>query len=310
MTTIPIVDGGRLRPAGACRLGTRRRAPLRALAGRRWIILATIIASAHLGAARSACAQAAPPPTRWKSNEMNRPRPTEITPPAQALPVPAPSDAIVLFDGRDLSQWELVRGGAADWKVERGYMEVVNGPGAIDPKWPGTGSIRTKESFGDMQLHVEWASPNPPRGVAQDRGNSGVYLMGRFEVQVLDSYQRADTYADGQAGAIYGQYPPLANPTRPPGEWQAYDIFFRAPRYTADGTLTELPRVTVSLNGIVVQNNEVLRGARSAQNGAPPVTQGPLQLQEHHHPVRYRNIWVRRIPERPEPGPDYVPSPS
>jgi hypothetical protein len=283
------------------------RAPGTPIAGR-GVIVAAILASAHLGATSSS-AQVTSPPTRWKSNEINRPRPAEIAPPAQSLPVPAPSDAIVLFDGRDLSQWELVRGGPADWKVEKGYMEIVNGPGPVDLKLPGTGSIRTKESFGDMQLHVEWASPNPPRGVAQDRGNSGVYLMGRFEVQVLDSYQRTDTYADGQAGAIYGQYPPLANPTRPPGEWQAYDILFRAPRYAPDGTLTEAPRVTVILNGIVVQNNEVLRGARSTTNGAAPVIQGPLQLQEHHHPVRYRNIWVRRLAERAEPGPDYVPSP-
>ena len=275
----------------------------------RAIIIVAIIASAKLGAAALG-AQATSPATRWKSNDINRPRPAEITPPAQSLPAPAPSDATVLFDGRDLSQWELVRGGPADWKVENGYMEIVNGPGPIDLKLPGTGAIRTKESFGDVQLHVEWASPNPPRGVAQDRGNSGVYLMGRFEVQVLDSYQRADTYADGQAGAIYGQYPPLSNPTRPPGEWQAYDILFRAPRFAADGMLTEAPRVTVILNGIVVQNNEVLRGVRSAQNGVAPVTQGPVQLQEHHHPVRYRNIWVRRLPERAEPGPDYVPSPA
>ena len=274
----------------------------------RLLLLATI--SAALIGARELPGQVAPPPSRWKSNDISRPRPPEITPPAQSLPVAAPSDAVILFDGRDLSQWELVRGGAADWKVENGYMEVVNGPGAIDPKWPGTGAIRTRESFGDMQLHVEWASPNPPRGVAQDRGNSGVYLMGRYEVQVLDSYQRADTYADGQAGAIYGQYPPLANPTRPPGEWQAYDILFRAPRYGADGMLTEAPRVTVILNGIVVQNNEVIRerGHVSPAQAALPA-QGPLQLQEHHHPVRYRNVWVRRLPERPEPGPDYVPSP-
>ena len=272
------------------------------------LIVASLISS--MAGARPVAAQAAPVPSRWKSNEINRPRPPEIAPPAQALPIAAPSDAVVLFDGRDLSQWELVRGGPADWKIENGYMEVVNGPGVINLKLPGTGSIRTRESFGDIQLHVEWASPNPPRGVAQDRGNSGVYLMGRYEVQVLDSYQRADTYADGQAGAIYGQYPPLANPTRPPGEWQAYDILFRAPRYAADGTLTEAPRVTVILNGIVVQNNEVIRDrAHISPAAAALPMQGPVQLQEHHHPVRYRNVWVRRIPERPEPGPDYAPSP-
>ncbi|CAN5522493.1 hypothetical protein BH09GEM1_BH09GEM1_25230 [soil metagenome] len=273
-----------------------------------WSGLAVASLMGVLAGARPVAGQAAPAPPRWKSNEMNRPRPAELTPPAQALPLAAPSDAIVLFDGRDLSKWELVRGGPADWKVENGYMEVVNGPGVIDPKLPGTGAIRTKEAFGDMQLHVEWASPNPPKGVAQDRGNSGVYLMGRYEVQVLDSYQQADTYADGQAGAIYGQYPPLANPTRPPGEWQAYDILFRAPRYAPDGTLTDAPRVTVILNGIVVQNNELIRErARISPAAAALPMQGPIQLQEHHHPVRYRNVWVRRIPERPEPGPDYAP---
>jgi hypothetical protein len=246
-------------------------------------------------------AQVGGAPSGWRPNDMNRPRPAAVTPPPQSLPAPAPADAIVLFDGRDMSAWELVRGGPVDWKVENGYVEVVNGPGEIRPASPGTGAIRTKQQFGDIQLHLEWASPNPPRGVAQDRGNSGVMLMGRYEVQVLDSYQRSDTYADGQAGAIYGQYPPLANATRPPGEWQSYDIVFRAPRYGADGTLTEAPRVTVIHNGIVIQNNEVLQArGGNAQNAARPTT-GPLQLQDHNHPVRYRNIWVRPLATRAEP---------
>jgi hypothetical protein len=253
-------------------------------------------------AASGLSAQTAPPQSGWSRNDMNRPRPPAVAPAPQSLPIPAPADAIVLFDGRDMSRWELVRGGAVDWKVENGYVEVVNGPGEIRPAFPGTGAIRTKEQFGDVQLHLEWATPNPPQGVAQDRGNSGVMLMGRYELQVLDSYQRTDTYADGQAGAIYGQYPPLANASRAPGEWQSYDVVFRAPRYGPDGTLTEAPRITVIHNGIVIQNNEVLRaGGGNPQNPAAPATTGPLQLQDHNRPVRYRNIWIRRLAARPEP---------
>jgi hypothetical protein len=246
--------------------------------------------------------QTAPPPSGWGRNDMNRPRPPVVTPPPQSLPAPAPADALVLFDGRDMSRWELVRGGPVDWKVENGYVEVVNGPGVIRPAFPGTGAIRTKEQFGDIQLHLEWAAPNPPEGVAQDRGNSGVMLMGRYELQVLDSYQREDTYADGQAGAIYGQYPPLANATRPPGEWQSYDVVFRAPRYAPDGAISEAARITVIHNGIVIQNNEMLRtGGGNPQNPPSPITTGPLQLQDHNRPVRYRNIWIRRLADRPEP---------
>jgi hypothetical protein len=266
-----------------------------------------LLAAAAIAIALGCCGLAsgqATPPAGWRANDLSRPRPPEVAPPAQALPAAAPADAVVLFDGRDLSKWELVRGGAPDWRVEKGYVEVVNGPGAIDPARPGTGAIRTKEKFGDVQIHLEWASPNPPRGVAQDRGNSGVYLMGRYELQVLDSYRRADTYADGQAGAIYGQLPPLANPTRPPGEWQAYDIVFRAPRFGEGGVVVEPPRLTVLLNGIVVQNNEMLRDRGGPQNPAG-IGQGPLQLQEHNHPVRYRNVWVRPLPVRADPPSDY-----
>jgi hypothetical protein len=214
---------------------------------------------------------------------------------------PAPSDAIVLFNGRDLSAFTTANGAPATWKVENGYMEVA----------PRTGSIQTKESFGDMQLHLEWASPNPPNGVGQDRGNSGVIIMGRYEVQVLDSYQRSDTYADGQAGAVYGQYPPLVNATRPPGEWQSYDILFRRPRFRPDGTVQEPARITVMHNGILVQNNEIIFGPTSP---VPPyryvahADELPFSLQDHSHPVRYRNIWVRKIQQRPDPAPGYIPS--
>ena len=265
------------------------------------LVSITFVTTAICVGATELFAQVQPAESGWPRNDMNRPRPPVVTPAQQSLPVPPPADAIVLFDGRDMSGWELVRGGPVDWKIENGYVEVVNGPGEIRPASPGTGSIRTREQFGDIQLHIEWASPNPPQGVAQDRGNSGVYLMGRYELQVLDSYGREDTYADGQAGAFYGQLPPLANASRPPGEWQAYDVIFRTPRYAADGTLTEAARVTVIHNGIVIQNNEVLRTGGGGQNAANPLVTGPLQLQDHNRPVRYRNIWVRKLAPRPAP---------
>ncbi|MBW3628006.1 MAG: DUF1080 domain-containing protein [Gemmatimonadetes bacterium] len=241
-------------------------------------------------------------PSIWRRHDLNRTRPPAITPPGPTVSAPAPSDAIVLFNGRDLSAFTRASGAPAAWKVENGYMEVA----------ARTGSIRTKESFGDMQLHLEWASPNPPNGVGQDRGNSGVIIMGQYEVQVLDSYQRADTYADGQAASLYGQYPPLVNATRPPGEWQSYDILFRRPRFRPDGTVQEPARITVMHNGILVQNNEVLFGPTAP---VPPyryvahADELPFTLQDHSHPVRFRNIWVRKIQERPEPAPGYIPSP-
>ena len=146
---------------------------------------------------------------------------------------PLPRDAVILFDGTNLDAWQTPEGGPARWKVTDGFMEVA----------PGTGPIETKAKFGDVQLHVEWASPNPPVGKGQDRGNSGIFLMGVYELQVVDSYH-ADTYADGQAGRLYGQYPPLANASRPPGEWQTYDIAFRRPRFDSGGKLLEPARFT------------------------------------------------------------------
>lgn len=236
---------------------------------------------------------------RWKQHEMDRPRPQAVTPASLSLPVPAPPDAVVLFDGTDLSQWEAPDGSTAPWKVENGYFEVA----------PGTGTIQTKGEFGDVQLHVEWASPATPRGTGQDRGNSGIMLMGgRYEVQVLDSYN-AETYADGQAAALYGQYPPLFNASLPPGQWQSYDIYFRRPRFNEDGSLAEPARVTVVHNGILVQNNEELEGQTAWLKTLPYEAHpdaGPLQLQDHGSPVRFRNIWLREIPERPAPDPSYA----
>jgi Domain of Unknown Function (DUF1080) len=205
----------------------------------------------------------------------------------------APKDAVVLFDGANLDAWQTPEGRPAGWKVKEGFLEVV----------PGTGPIQTKAQFGDIQLHAEWAAPDPPVGKGQDRGNSGIFLMGQFEIQVIDSY-RADTYADGQVGSIYGQYPPLFNAARPPGQWQTYDIAFRRPRFDTSGKLLEPARVTVFLNGIVVQNNEEPWGQTGWLEPIaydPTVLRGPIQLQDHSHPVRFRNIWLRTLPERLAP---------
>jgi len=237
------------------------------------------------------------PGSKWRVHDIDRPHPKVITPwtsSTQAAPGRAPSDAIVLFDGQDLSKWqkqpEPKDGGKvidAKWKVENGYMEVT----------PDTGSIITREKFGDIQLHVEWASPKQVTEKSQGRGNSGVMFMGRYEIQVLDSYNNI-TYADGQAGAIYGQYPPLVNPALPPGEWQTYDIVFEAPRFEGDKVVTPA-YFTVLFNGVLVQNHMASLGAtrhRQVATYAPHAPEGPLLLQNHGgNPVRFRNIWVRRL---------------
>lgn len=228
--------------------------------------------------------------TRWTIHDTSRPRPPIITAGTASTQDKAgapPSDAIVLFDGTDLSKWETAKGLPAKWKVENGYMEVV----------AKSGQIQTKDSFGDCQLHVEWAAPDPPRGQDQDRGNSGVFLMGQFEIQVVDSYQNI-TYADGQASSVYGQYPPLVNASRPPGQWQTYDIVFHGPRFDKDGKLLRPARVTVFHNGVLTQDNVEPTGP-TAHKARPPYKVGPeklpLSLQDHDHPVRYRNIWIREL---------------
>ena len=227
----------------------------------------------------------------WELHDMNRPRPTKITPGSTGLgdePAGAPSDAIVLFDGTDLSQWRSIEGDPAEWKVENGYFEVD----------PGAGNIQTEQGFGDCQLHIEWAAPDPPKGEGQDRGNSGAFLMGFYEVQVLDSYENV-TYADGQATAVYGQYPPLVNASRPPGQWQTYDIVFHAPRFGASGRLLLPARVTVLHNGVLAQDNVEIKGPTRNKARLPYQAHAdklPMMLQDHNHPVRYRNIWVRKLP--------------
>lgn len=199
-------------------------------------------------------------------------------------PGPPPSDAIVLFDGKDLSQWKAQGGGEAKWKLL--------GDGSTEVS--GTGSIVTKESFGDCQLHVEWATPAEVKGKDQGRGNSGVYLQGRYEIQVLDSYENK-TYPKGQAGAFYMQAAPLVNASRKPGEWQTYDIIFRAPKTDADGK-TIPGSFTVLHNGILVQDHTPVKGdATTAALFKGVTATGPLVLQDHGNPVRYRNIWLRKL---------------
>ena len=235
---------------------------------------------------------------RWLQHDINRPKPPMVDPVDSPAAAPAPKDAIILFDGTNLDAWQSTEGGAAPWKVMGGFMEVA----------PGTGPIETRGKFADVQLHIEWAAPNPPVGKGQDRGNSGIFFMGQYELQVLDSY-RADTYADGQAGAIYGQYPPLANASRPPGEWQTYEIAFRRPRFAKDGKLLEPARLTVFHNGILVQNNEELWGGTNWLESAPydsHLDRGPIELQDHGHSVRFRNIWLRELLERPAPPANYL----
>jgi hypothetical protein len=228
--------------------------------------------------------------TTWKIHDPNRPLPPVIdpgTPSTQELPGHPPSDAVVLFDGKDLSKWAHEDGSAAKWKVENGYAEVA----------PKSGYIYTREAFGDCQLHVEFAEPVPPKGESQERGNSGVFLMGLYEIQVLDSYENK-TYADGQAAAVYGQYPPLVNASRAPGQWQSYDIVFHGPRFDKDGKLLRPARVTVLHDGVLVQDNVELSGPTA--NGARPPYKAqaeklPLALQDHGDPVHFRNIWIREL---------------
>jgi len=230
------------------------------------------------------------PGQRWKVHDMERPRPVKVTPGLPLLREAPPSDAIVLFDGKDLSQWvTLGRGGvtqAPKWKVANGYMEVV----------PRSGRLSTKARFGDCQLHVEWMVPKGSTGSGQGRGNSGVELMSRYEVQVLESYQNL-TYADGGAGAIYGVWPPMVNPARPEGEWNVYDIIFEAPRFDG-GKLVSPAYLTLLFNGVLVQNHRAYLGTtvwRQVGRYTPHAAEEPLSLQDHNQPVRYRNIWIRKL---------------
>jgi hypothetical protein len=228
------------------------------------------------------------PGTNWHVHDGERPQPKVVTPglpSTQDKSGTAPSDAIVLFDGKDLAKWES--GGAeAKWKVENGYFEVA----------PGSGTLGTRDKFGpDMQLHIEFATP-PPQGDGQGRGNSGVFFYGRYEIQVLDSFENP-TYPDGQATAIYGQTPPLVNASRPPGQWQSYDIIFNGPRFK-DGKLEKPAFVTVFHNGVLTQNHTELLGHtphKQVGKYSPHDEKGHITLQDHGNPMRFRNVWIREL---------------
>ncbi|HLJ51484.1 MAG TPA: DUF1080 domain-containing protein [Bryobacteraceae bacterium] len=229
------------------------------------------------------------PGQKWRVHDATRPRPLKIAPGLPLLDEHPPSDAIVLFDGKDLSQWTQMRSGQPQdpvWKVENGYVEIV----------PRTGRLVTKDKFGDCQLHIEWMVPQGAKGSGQSRGNSGVELMTRYEIQVLESYENL-TYADGQAAAIYGTWPPLVNASRPEGQWNVYDIFFEAPVFEGD-KVVKRACVTVVHNGVLVQNHKEFLGtsthARVAQY-TPHAAEEPLSLQDHGEVVRFRNIWIRRL---------------
>lgn len=230
------------------------------------------------------------PGGKWHIHDIDRPRPAVVTPAAK--PGDPPSDAIVLFNGKGLSEWQDTKGQPSKWRVVDGAMECV----------PKSGYIQTKQKFGDIQLHLEFAAPVPPKGNSQGRGNSGVFFCdGKYEIQVLDSYDNV-TYADGQLGAVYGQYPPLVNAARKPGEWQTYDIVFHLPKFDASGKLVKPATVTEFLNGVLMQANVELMGGTEHRRIIPYKAhgKGTLELQDHGNPVRYRNIWVREIKEAAE----------
>jgi len=236
------------------------------------------------------------PGTPWHVHDSDRPPPRVVTPGATFSQLaPAPSDATVLFDGKDLGQWEGPRNGSeAKWKVADGYMEAVH----------GAGGIRTKAKFADFQLHLEFATPAIVKGSSQERGNSGVLINGIYEVQILDSFNNP-TYADGQAGALYGQTPPLVNASKPPGEWQSYDIIFDSPRWDDGGKLTKPAAVTVIHNGVVLHHRREYLGSTDGIGGVPHKSLGVygkphppevfVELQDHNNPVRYRNVWIREL---------------
>ncbi len=217
-------------------------------------------------------------------DSSSMPEPEVIT--SGAMPGAPPSDAIILFDGKDMSQWLDKNGGPAKWEVKDGIVTVNK-----------TGDITSKQEFGDLQLHAEWATPAEVKGEGQGRGNSGIYFQGRYEVQVLDSYNNK-TYVHGQAASIYKQHPPLVNASRKPGEWQVYDIVFRAPKFDASGNVTKRATFTVFHNGVLVQDHVEVLGTTSHE-GAPKYTKHPekqpLKIQDHGNPTRFRNIWVRPL---------------
>ncbi len=226
----------------------------------------------------------------WHVHDGLRPQPRVVTPGTFSTPeVPgkAPADAVVLFDGKDLDKWHSgKKDEPCKWKIENGDLISV----------AKAGYVFTKDDFGDFQLHIEWASPNPPHGDSQGRGNSGVFLHGKYEIQVLDCYNNP-TYPDGSAGSVYGQHPPLVNASLPPGQWQTYDILFTGPRYK-EGKLETPAYVTVFHNGVVTQNHAEIYGStghRTLGKYDGKTEKGPIGLQDHGNPVHFRNIWIRPL---------------
>jgi hypothetical protein len=227
--------------------------------------------------------------TDWKVHDRERPQPRVVTPGDLSVrePVTPPSDAIVLFDGSNLDAWQSKKdGGPAAWEIlDDKTLRVV----------PKTGDIQTKQEFGDCQLHMEWSAPTEITGDGQKRGNSGVFMMGLYEVQVLDGFDN-ETYADGITAAIYGQSPPLVNACCKPGEWHIYDIIWKAPRFDGE-TLMSPATITVMHNGVVVQNHWELLGRTVPQIPVYDIVAetGPIVLQDHRDLVRFRNIWLREL---------------
>lgn len=218
-----------------------------------------------------------------QDTEVWEPEPAVVTPGEGTAP---PSDAIILFDGTSLDNWESTKGGEAGWEVSDGVMTMVK----------GAGGIRSKVVYGDCQLHIEWRTPAEVKGKGQGRGNSGVFLQGIYEVQVLDSYENR-TYSNGQAASIYKQSMPLVNACKPPGEWQTYDIIYKAPIFDEEGKLATPAYITVIQNGILVQNHYQIKGD-TPYIGLPKYEahgEGPLMLQDHGNPLSFRNIWLRKL---------------
>lgn len=231
------------------------------------------------------CAIACAESQRPEDTEVWEPVPEIVTPGAK--PSDPPADAIVLFDGKTLDGWESAEGGPAKWIAANGALSVA----------PGTGDIQTQQKFGDVQLHIEWRTPRlPPEKKGQDRGNSGIFLQERYELQILDTLENR-TYSNGQAGSIYKQHIPLVNAARPAGEWQTYDVVFIAPRFEESGALRSPARMTVFLNGVLIHHDVELKGG-TTYIGEPkyePHGDGAIRLQDHSHVVSFRNIWVRKL---------------
>jgi hypothetical protein len=258
-------------------------------------VMAGVVAAMALMTTGSVAAQDKPgfkdtpmlPGGQWRVHDADRPAPVAVAP--AAAPGGPPADAIVLFDGRSLDAWKPDR---IAWPIENGALIIPS-----RAKSGGENNLVSKQSFGDVQMHLEFRSPNPPTKSSQDRGNSGIWFMQRYELQILDGY-RNPTYADGTVGGVYGWKPPLVNPARKPGEWQTYDIVFERPRFAADGSLVRPAYVTALLNGVLVQNHQAMLGTTNwrhvARYTAHPDA-APIQLQDHDSPVAFRNIWIRPL---------------